>query len=360
MDLIIKTRKGFENLVATYIRDIVGPGVDVTPAPRGYLGVVAVSGLGEGKRRAAELIAEKIPEADRVLVVEALCKAELGEIEKAAVEVAKRYVKEGDTFAVRTTRRGGHSFTSIDVNVRVGAAVKEATGAEVDLEEPSKPLYIEIFQDLAAVCMPVTAEYRKMRRDKPLALQALRKTAVGQFVYEGNDEAVRKIGERIGRAAQTFELAELTILLHKPVPSRTLRVFLEAVEAGLESRYQIQLRSYGRSVWKVPVEVYELYAYIRSRAGEPIIVTDPKGEYLTHVKQKLAELYTHNRVNVLIGAREGVPPGVFRFASLVVDLIPEVTVATDFVIPSIAIGLTSALEETGAMPRYTGRRAKHK
>ena len=360
MDLIIKTRKGFENLVASYIKDLLGPGVDVAPAPRGYLGVVTVSGLGEGKWRAAELIAEKIPEADRVLVVEATCKAELGELEKAAVEAARRYIKEGDTFAIRTTRRGDHPFTSIDVNVKVGAAVKEATGAEVDLEEPSKPLYIEIFQDVAAVCTPATAEYRKMRRDKPLTLQALRTTAVGQFVYEGDDEAVKKMGERIGRAAQTFELAELTVLLHKPVPSRTLRVFLEALEAGVESRYQIQVRSYGRSVHKVPLQVYELYQYVRSRSGEPIIVTDPKGEYLTHVKDKLAELYKHDRVTVLIGAREGVPPGVFRFASLVVDLVPEVTIATDFVIPSLAIGLTSALEEAGALPRYTGKRAKHK
>ncbi|MEM0278317.1 SPOUT family RNA methylase [Pyrobaculum sp.] len=358
MDIIVKTRREFERIAASHIREILGPGVEVEPAPMGYLGVVFVKGLGEGKWRAAEQIANRVPEADRVLVVEGLVKAELGEIERAAAEVARRYITAGDTFAIRTTRRGTHSFTSIDVNVRVGAAVKEATGAEVDLEEPAKPLYIEIFQDIAAVCIPATGEYRKLRRDKPLTLHVFRKIALGQFIYEGDEEAVRKMGERIGRAVQTFEVGELTILLHKPVQGRALRAFIQAVEEGIESRYQIQVKSYGRAVWKVPVYVYELYQYVRAREGEPIVVTDPKGEYVTHVKEKLAELFSRERVNILIGAREGVPPGVFRFATLVVDLVPQVTIATDFVVPSLAIALISALEEAKALPKYTGRRDK--
>jgi tRNA acetyltransferase TAN1 len=357
VDLIIKTRRGFEIVASSYIKELLGPGAEVTPAPWGYLGVVFVKGA--DKWKAAELIAEKVPEADRVLVVEGIAKAELEDIVKTAVEVARRYIQSGDTFAIRTTRRGSHSFTSIDVNVRAGAAVKEATGAEVDLEEPTKPLYIEIFQDSAAICVPATKEYRKLRRDKPLPLQIFRRVAIGQFVYEGDEEAVRKMGERIGRAVQTFEVGELTVLLHKSIPGKTLKTFLEAVETGIESRYQIQSRSYGRPVWKVPVYVYELYQYVRSREGEPVVVTDPKGDYITHVKEKLAELFTRGRVNILIGSREGVPPGVFRFASLVVDLVPEVTIATDFVIPSLAIALAAALEETGVLPRYVGRRRKH-
>ncbi len=358
VDIIVKTRREFERIAASHIREILGPGVEVEPAPMGYLGVVFVKGLGEGKWRAAEQIANRVPEADRVLVVEGLVKAELGEIERAAAEVARRYITASDTFAIRTTRRGAHSFTSIEVNVRAGAAVKEATGAEVDLEEPSKPLYIEIFQDTAAICIPATKEYRKLRRDKPLALHVFRKVALGQFVYEGDEEAVRKMGERIGRAVQTFEVGELTILLHKPVQGRALRAFIQAVEEGIESRYQIQVKSYGRAVWKVPVYVYELYQYVRAREGEPIVVTDPKGDYITRVKERLAELFARDRVNILIGAREGVPPGVFRFATLVVDLVPQVTIATDFVVPSLAIALISALEEAKALPKYTGRRDK--
>jgi len=357
VDLIIKTRRGFEIVAASYIKELLGSGVEVMPAPWGYLGVVLVKGV--DKWKAAELIAEKVPEADRVLVVEGIAKAELEDIVKTAVEVARRYIQSGDTFAIRTTRRGSHSFTSIDVNVRTGAAVKEATGAEVDLEEPTKPLYIEIFQDVAAICVPATKEYRKLRRDKPLPLQIFRKVAIGQFVYEGDEEAVRKMGERIGRAVQTFEVGELTVLLHKSISGKTLKTFLEAVEAGIESRYQIQSRSYGRPVWKVPVYVYELYQYVRSREGEPLVVTDPKGDYITHVKEKLAELFTRERVNILIGAREGVPSGVFRFASMIIDLVPQVTIATDFVIPSLAIALVATLEETSVLPRYVGKRRKH-
>lgn len=358
MDIIVKTRRGFEKIAASHIGEVLGPSAEVEPAPLGYLGIVFVKAPGSDKWALAQLIAQKVPEADRVLVVEKLVSADPAEIEKAAVEVAKRYINPDDTFAIRTTRRGVHNFSSIDINVRVGAAVKEATGANVDLEEPAKPLYVEIFQDTAAVCVPATGEYKKLRREKPLALGLLRKVALGQFVYEGDEEAVRKMGERIGRAVQTFEVGELVILLHKPVPARTLRLFVEAVEEGIESRYQIQTRSYGRPVWKVPVYVYELYQWVRDRAGEPLIVTDPKGEYVTHVKERLAELFKNDRVNVLIGAREGVPTGVFRFASLVIDLIPEVTIATDFVVPALAIGLVSALEEAGALPRYLGKRKK--
>lgn len=356
MDLIIKVRRGFEKVVASIIKELLGSAVEVTPAPQGYLGIVFVNGVGAGKWEIAKMLVEKVPEADKVLVVEGVTKAELSEIERVAVEVAKRYIKSGDTFAIRTTRRGVHSFTSIDVNVRVGAAVKEATDAEVDLEEPSKPLYIEIFQDIAAICIPATREYRKLRRDKPLPLETFRKVAIGQFIYEGDEEAVRKMGERIGRAAQTFEVGELTILLYKRTSGKTLRLFLEAVEEGIESRYQIQVKSYGRAVWKVPIYVYELYQYVRDRAGEPLVVTDPKGDYITHVKDKLAELFKAERVNFLIGSREGVPPGVFRFASLVVDLVPEVTIATDFVIPSLAVAIASALEEANALPKYVGKK----
>ncbi|MFN3804873.1 MAG: SPOUT family RNA methylase [Pyrobaculum sp.] len=357
MDLIVKTRKNFEKIAASYIKELF-PEAEVTPAPRGYLGVIFVSNV--DKQKAAEIIVEKIPEADRVLVVEKVVEAKLDEVVKAVAEVARGHVSAGESFAVRTTRRGAHSFTSIDVNIRAGAVVKEATGAEVDLEEPDKPIYVEIFQDIAAICIPATREYRKLTRNKPLPLHFLRKVAVGQLIYEGDREAVRKMGERIGRAVQTFEIGELTILLHKPAAVETVRTFLEAVESGIKSRYQIQVKSYGRSVWRVPVYVYELYQYVRDRAGEPIVVTDPKGAYITHVKEQLAHLFSQNRVNILIGSREGVPPGVFRFASLVVDLAPEVTIATDFVVPSLAIAVVGVLEEAGVLPRYVRKGAKHK
>ncbi|MEM1932316.1 MAG: SPOUT family RNA methylase [Pyrobaculum sp.] len=359
MDLIIKTRKNLERIVATYIRDLLGQEVTVYPAPRGYLGIVTVEGTRD-KWGAADIIVKNLPEADRVLVVESLVNADLESIEKAAVEVAKRYIKPEDTFAIRTTRRGAHTFTSIDINIKVGAAVREATGAEVDLEEPSKPLYIEIFDDVAAICLPATKEYRKLRRDKPLSLDLFRKISIGQFVYEGSDEAVQKMGERIGRAAQTFEIGELVILIYKPISARVLRLFLEAVELGIESRYNIQIKSYGRPVRRVPVDVYELYQFVRDRVGEPLIVTDPKGDYISHIRERLVESFRHKRVNILIGAREGVPSGVFRFATAVVDLAPQVTIATDFVIPSLAIGLLEALEESGLLARYEKRRGKDK
>ena len=51
------------------------------------------------------------------------------------------------------------------------------------------------------------------------------------------------------------------------------------------------------------------------------------------------------RTNFLIGSREGIPTGIYRFANLVVDLCPGVTIATDSAISSAMIALSFSLQE---------------
>lgn len=137
--------------------------------------------------------------------------------------------------------------------------------------------------------------------------------------------------------------------------------FLKGLYEGIESRYEIQKRSYGRPVHKVPVYVYDMYQFIREHRDEAIIVTDPKGKYVMHVKQELATLFKEHRVvNVFIGAREGIPVGIFRFANLVVDLCPQVTIATDYALVSTVIAFITALEEAGVLEKFQRREKKHK
>ncbi len=363
MDLIVKTPKGLEDVVASHIEEFLrerGVSGVVRPRPYGLLGIVIVEQIGDLKHELSEHLKRNVPEASRILVVEKTVRASLDEICSAVSEVAKKYVSSSDTFAIRTTRRGEHDFTSVDVNVRAGKVVQEVTGAEVDLEHPDKAIYVEIFHDRAAICIvDGREEYKKMVPGKPVVLPVLRKMCIVQMPYTGSLDAVRKMGVRIGRAAQTFEVGELYVAHYKPVSADELLTFLQGVKEGIESRYEIQKRTYGRPVHKVPVYVYNMYQYVREHRDEPIIVTDPKGQYVMHVKDKLSEIFTkHERVHVIIGAREGIPVGIFRFATLVVDLIPQVTIATDYALTSTVIAFLAALEEAGALEKYETKRMR--
>lgn len=365
MDIIVKTPKGIEEVVASYIEDYLKErGIQgiVRAKPWNMLGIVIIENVSEYKYDIAEYIKKNIPEASHVLVVENVVPAKIDNICNAVAEIAKKYISSNETFAIRTTRRGKHNFTSIDVNVHAGKVVQEITGAEVDLECPDKAIYIEIFHDKAAICIVKgSEEYKKLFPGKPLVLDILRKMVIIQMPYTGPLNAVKKMGVRIGRAAQTFEIGELYIAHYKPITADELMIFLQGIKEGIESRYEIQKKSYGRPVHKVPVYVYDMYQYVREHRNEPIIVTDPKGEYVMHVKDKLAELFTkYDKVHIFIGAREGIPVGIFRFATLVIDLIPQVTIATDYALTSTVIAFLAALEETGILEKYETKRMKKK
>jgi len=356
--VIVKTPKGLEEVAASHIEDVLKGEGEVVAKPGNFPGVVFVLGLDPDE--CAALIKEQIPEASRVLPVYAVVKANLDEIATKCAEVASSRLSSDETFAIRTTRRGTHPFTSIDVNVVAGRKVQEVTGCDVNLDRPDKAIYVEIFRDLAAISIiPGSEEYRKITPGKPVILPILRKLRIIQMPYTGPLDGVYKMGVRIGRAVQTFEVGELYIAHYRPVSGIELETFLRGLFEGIESRYQIQVRSYGRPVHKVPVYIYDMYQFVREHRNEAIIVTDPKGEYITHVKHELARLFReYPVVNVFIGAREGIPVGIFRFADLVVDLCPQVTIATDYALVSTVIAFISALEEAGALEKFPERPRK--
>lgn len=113
--------------------------------------------------------------------VAARCEAEIDEIAKFAVKAA-----EGlrGSFAIRARRAGTHSFTSMDVARIAGNAVKEATGARVDLDNPDVEIFIEVREKYAYVYtevfrgyggLPVGTQERVLAIGKLAAWYALRR-----------------------------------------------------------------------------------------------------------------------------------------------------------------------------------------
>ena len=346
MQVILKTPLGLEKVAATRAVELVGG--QARPKPRGFKGLVILNGL-KDPDGAAEVLERSLPEAEYVLRVLGTCRAELEEMARLAAQLARERIRPDETFAVRTTRRGRHGFTSMDVNIRVGSAVQEATGADVNLGMPDKVVWVEIIGPEAAIAItPGSIIWRKRRPGKPEVVRLLNRISFAQMPYLG--EGAKPMGIRIGRAAQAFELGELVITPHEPVDAAQLTEFLSGVLEGQESRLRIQERTYARPIRRVPVRIQDLYQLVRERANEPLIATDPTGQTVAEVADEVVELFRgRGRVNILAGAREGLPKGVLRFATLVLDLCPGITFATEHTIPAVVGALVACLEERGVL-----------
>jgi len=87
-----------------------------------------------------------------VVALEVIVPAEPSAIEEACIRLAReKGVGPGVRFAVRCRRRGQAISSSHEVEVAVGRALKEATGADVDLESPDVVIRIEVVGDMAGV-----------------------------------------------------------------------------------------------------------------------------------------------------------------------------------------------------------------
>jgi len=72
-------------------------------------------------------------------------KAEMEAMLGTFAALAKRYLENGDSFAVRARRSGNHPFTSQDVAVRAGERIlKENKNLKVKLTGPTTSLYVEV------------------------------------------------------------------------------------------------------------------------------------------------------------------------------------------------------------------------
>ncbi len=344
MDILVKTTLGMENIVAARIKEI-DPDAYVVPSPRGFKGLVLVRSGSLAPDELHRLILERVVEADTVVRIMASTRASPEAIAEAAAGLARRYISADETFAVRTTRRGRHGFTSIDVNVVVGDAVRRATGASVNLSYPDKVVLVEIIGGDAYISIvPGSFLRRKKQPGKKELVKLFRRLAVIQMPYLGPRESIMVMGRRIGREVQNFEVAELVVAPIGLVDASGIALFINSVIEGIESRYEIQRRSYSRKPRRVPVYLQDLHQLVRDRMREAIIVFEPEGKYIGDVAEELARLIRrHRRVNLLFGSREGIPPGVYRYADLVLDIVPGITLSTDYAAAAGLIALATVL-----------------
>ena len=350
MEIIVKTPLGLEKIVGSRIVEI-GEDVVLTVKPHGFEGLVVVEKCRD-KHALAKRIEEEIPEAERVIVAEEVVSSNIDEIVEAAAKLAVEKISSSESFAVRTVRRGRHDFTSVDVNVKAGAEIVRRTGSPVNLDYPDKIVQVEIIQDRAAVAvLDGKGEWRKMDEHKFPSHRLFRKVSIVQMPYLGSVEGAREIGARIGRAVQAYEVKELVISPNKPVDAFELAVFIKGVEEGIESRYNIQRKSYARRVEKVRVLVQDLYQLVRERKGEPIIVFEPEGKPLREAAEELVNIFkSSKRVNFLLGSREGIPKGVYRIADMVIDLASDITLPTELAAPTALTAVYTILNLRDVRP----------
>ena len=343
MELIVKTPLGLEEVAASRVLELE-PDARLAVKPKGLGGLIIIESCPD-RSKLMEKILDEVPEVEKVIPVEAEVEAKMDEIEEAAKRLAIEKLKFDQSFAVRTVRRGSHDFRSVDVNIRVGAAVQEAVGSPVDLDNPDKIIQVEIiFNKAALAILDGSSEWRKMGFGKRPSTKFLERISIVQMPYLGSMEGAKEIGRRIGRAVQAYEVKELVIAPNKPVNAFELASFIDGVWEGIESRFKVQKRSYGRIVKRIEVYVQDLYQLVRERRGEPIIVFEPEGLQLRDAAIKLKEIISRSRrVSFLFGSREGIPKGIYRLADLVIDLAPAITLPTEVAAPAALTAIYTAL-----------------
>jgi len=344
VSVIVKTLRNYERVTAQILKESF-PEIKVLAEPLNFSGLVLVWSNLPAEDLAKEIEA-RVPEAERVFPVKCYAPAEIELIVNAAKNVVED-LRGAGSFAVSTVRRGRHSFSSMDVNIRVGSALKDASGCPVNLDFPDKVVFVEIIGPHAYIGVVDGSVFpKKMRPGKFQVREYFKKVSLVQMPYLGGLEASHEMGVRIGREAQTFEVGELVIAPIGSVRADELNSFIKGVFEGIESRYQVQSKTYAHRPHKVEVYVQNLYELVRERAKEPIIVFEPEGEPISSIFLELAEtVIKSGRVSFLVGSREGIPHGIFRFAKMVVDLCPGVTIATDLAAASALTALAFAVHQ---------------
>ncbi len=88
----------------------------------------------------------------KVVPLDAMVSAQLPDISRETVNLAKKKLKKGETFAVRCKRRG-FSMSSKEVERKIGTLIVETFENTVDLDDPDKIILIEIIDDKAGIAI---------------------------------------------------------------------------------------------------------------------------------------------------------------------------------------------------------------
>lgn len=325
---LAKTQLGMEPIASSYIEEAI-PSCKAIPAPSGFKGLVLVYGNLSPNEAVKKL--KDIPEVEKAFPIYAFVRADMDEIIKAGSMIAKEHIRPTESFAVRCVRRGRHKFTSLEVNSALGAKVVEEVGSRVDLSRPDRVLVVEVLGENAAIGVVNGSEF-PTKKGKKEVYPLFSNVWLAQLPYLGGEEA-RFMGEKIGRVVQSFEISTYVLALRGRVPLPQLLPFAEGIKSGIESRYKVQKKVYDRPIRRVNVEIASIYELVRGWSG-PIIVFEPEGRPYPEVSKRMAELVKNGELLLLMGSREGVPSGLFRFADLVVDLAPGISLATEVAVSS--------------------------
>ncbi|MDK2782236.1 MAG: tRNA acetyltransferase [Archaeoglobi archaeon] len=339
MKYVITTPRGVERIASSLIKERF-PEVSLKVSPGGYEGLI----LMESEKEISVEILEEIPEIEKVLKI----KEETEELKPERIaEICGKVAGEippGSSFAVRVKRRGKHDFSSKDIENLAGAEIlKRREDLRVNLSAPDFIVKVEIIDQWAGIGIMRGEEIYKKKIGKRDSRELTNRISLVQLIYEAKDpRGVERVASAIGRSAQAFEVRRLIVVFDHPVSSEILQTFLRGVEDGISSRHEIQERSYGRRVQKVPVLVYELYQLLRDirRDENLIIITDPRGRRIEDVREELKRRIEDSReIFIFNGSNRGIPSGCFRFADFVLDLAPHITYSTDQAITASVISL---------------------
>lgn len=99
----------------------------------------------------AQKLLQKIFGVHAIALAELHSGSSLEEIGEETLAYAKKNLKKKESFALRVSRTGNHSFSSRDIAVSAGAKIVSALGAKVDLDNPKKEIFIEAFQDFFCI-----------------------------------------------------------------------------------------------------------------------------------------------------------------------------------------------------------------
>jgi len=344
MEFIIKTQKNLEGTAATRIKEKL-KNAETWITPEGYSGLII---LKTTDKEATKKLQE-IPEIERALPIHYKTRSNLEKILEKAEKIAK-HIKENETFAVKTKRRGKHNFTSPEINKKLGEKILQLTNATVNLNSPDKTIQIEIIGENTYISIRKKEKWKKYTPEKEDARKLFNKTTIIQMPYWGKPQIARKFGEKIGRAAQAYEIKELIIAPKEKMNAQEIAEFIKGVKKGQQSRYKIQKEAYPWPTKKVPISLWDIYQATRDkkRKKRTIIITDPKGKTINTIKENLQkDLRKSKEIIILIGSREGIPRGLFKFADYIIDLTPYITFATEHVIPATLTTLYQLYSKEG-------------
>ena len=332
MRCIVTTEVDVERVAAGRIQDVPG----LTPElQEGFSGLLIVDA--DVKDAAAELA--KIPELNSIFPVDVETPAEIDAIVSVGEVLARDKIPRGKTFAVDTVRRGKHDFTSIDVNMALGGVITR----DVSLAAPDYTVRVDIIRETAY--LSVLPGKRGIEKPGGLAHRIAAKISIVQLFYPNESELTETMGHRIGRAAQAFGVKELVLAHSCETEAEDFARFCQGACKGRETRLKKVQRIRGERTREVPIKVADLFQIVRHKRNEPIIIASAFGEAVSACYPRVADLFSSApNVHLLIGARRGIPKGLFRFADVIVNLAPGMTFATEHGIPSAVTGLIACVQ----------------